>query len=153
MGGRSSRPGRADEVSALLAGLARDHLRMETLASRGADSLDFREVSVWGVRAALLAAFDAGRAAGRGGPGLAWNRDGRLIEVAVPGVEEAPPLDATSSAAPPPEFLRGVRVALEFLDARPTAHAFEVAAVLRGLLGETVAPPPKPARRRRATEG
>ena len=51
---------------ALLEDIAKRHLRMETLATRNSDGLDFREVSVWGVRAALEAAFAAGvEAAGR----------------------------------------------------------------------------------------
>jgi len=41
--------------------IAEDHLSIDTLETRNADSLDFHEVSVWNVKAALQAAFDAGR--------------------------------------------------------------------------------------------
>jgi len=40
--------------------LARDHLGVETLETRGRDHLDFHEVSVEGIRQALLAAYMAG---------------------------------------------------------------------------------------------
>jgi hypothetical protein len=44
----------------VLAGIAREHLLIPTLESRRADSLDFHNVAVWQVEAALKAAFDAG---------------------------------------------------------------------------------------------
>lgn len=47
----------------LLAGIAQKHLFIETLEERKSDSLDFHEVSVWGVKAALEAAYAAGLAA------------------------------------------------------------------------------------------
>ncbi len=43
--------------------IALDHLFIETLETRNSDRLDFHEVSVWGVRSALLAAYEAGRQA------------------------------------------------------------------------------------------
>ena len=49
----------------LLAGIAQKHLFIETLKERESDSLDFHEVSVWGIQAALEAAYDAGIAAAR----------------------------------------------------------------------------------------
>jgi len=50
----------------LLAGIARQHLLIPTLDTRRADSLDFHDVAVWQVEAALKAAFDAGqRSTGR----------------------------------------------------------------------------------------
>jgi hypothetical protein len=49
----------------LLAGIAHKHLFIETLEERKSDSLDFHEVSVWGVQAALEAAYAAGLAAAR----------------------------------------------------------------------------------------
>ncbi len=54
-----------DEIELLLESIALDHLFIETLQTRHRDSLDFHDVSVWGVKGALQAAFDAGlRAAG-----------------------------------------------------------------------------------------
>ena len=41
--------------------IAADHLFIDTLETRNADSLDFHEVSVWGIKSALQAAFDAAR--------------------------------------------------------------------------------------------
>jgi hypothetical protein len=41
--------------------IARQHLGLDTLETRNSDSLDFREVSVWGVRAVLEAAYALGR--------------------------------------------------------------------------------------------
>jgi hypothetical protein len=45
-----------------------DHLFIETLQTRHRDSLDFHDVSVWGVKSALQAAFDAGLRAAVGAP-------------------------------------------------------------------------------------
>jgi hypothetical protein len=41
--------------------IALDHLFIDTLETRHSDRLDFHEVSVWGIKSALLAAFDAGK--------------------------------------------------------------------------------------------
>ena len=43
--------------------IAAGHLGIETLVTRKSDSLDFHEVSVWSLKAALEAAFEAGRTA------------------------------------------------------------------------------------------
>ncbi|MHA6834126.1 DUF6900 domain-containing protein [Ralstonia pseudosolanacearum] len=48
-----------------LASIAAVHLLIETLETRKSDRLDFREVSVWSVRRALEAAFEAGVEHGR----------------------------------------------------------------------------------------
>ena len=47
----------------ILAAIAREHLFIPTLETRRADSLDFHDVAVWQVEAALKAAFDAGKKA------------------------------------------------------------------------------------------
>src|SRR5690349_6848040 len=44
----------------ILAGIARDLLLIPTLESRRSDRLDFHDVAVWQIEAALKAAFDAG---------------------------------------------------------------------------------------------
>ena len=41
--------------------IAKRELLIETLERRMRDSLDFHDVSVWGVEAALIAAYEAGR--------------------------------------------------------------------------------------------
>ena len=44
----------------LIESIARLHLDLETLDTRRADSLDFHELGVWQLRAALVAAYRAG---------------------------------------------------------------------------------------------
>ena len=41
--------------------IATDHFFIETLGTRNSDRLDFHDVSVWAVKAALQAAFEAGQ--------------------------------------------------------------------------------------------
>jgi hypothetical protein len=57
-----------DEIELLFESIALDHLFIETLQTRHRDSLDFHDVSVWGVKSALQAAFDAGLRAAGGAP-------------------------------------------------------------------------------------
>ena len=57
-----------DEVELLLESIALDHLFIETLVTQHSDRLDFHDVSVWGVKSALQAAFDAGLRAAGGAP-------------------------------------------------------------------------------------
>ena len=47
-------------IDTVLTDIAVKHLRIPSLAERRSDSLDFHCVSVWGIRDALQAAFDAG---------------------------------------------------------------------------------------------
>lgn len=47
----------------LLQRIATEHLFVETLEIRNCDRLDFYDVSVWGIRQALIDAFEAGRLA------------------------------------------------------------------------------------------
>lgn len=49
--------------ASLLEQIARQHLLVQTLQTQHADRLDFHEVSVWGIEAALQAAFAAGQQA------------------------------------------------------------------------------------------
>ena len=55
------------KIYLLLTQIALDHLFIETLATRNSDSLDFHEVSVWGVKSALMAAYEAGQQAAKSG--------------------------------------------------------------------------------------
>ena len=48
------------QLEQLLEQFAKQHLFIETLQTQHSDRLDFHEVSVWGVKAALEAAFEAG---------------------------------------------------------------------------------------------
>ena len=53
----------AQTLDALLTQIAQEHLFIDTLETRNSDSMDFHDVSVWGVKEALLAAYQAGLAA------------------------------------------------------------------------------------------
>jgi hypothetical protein len=44
----------------LLEQIAKQHLLIDTLETQSSDRLDFHDVSVWGVKAALEAAYEAG---------------------------------------------------------------------------------------------
>ena len=50
-------------LDALLTRIAQEHLFIDTLETQNSDSLDFHDVSVWGVKEALIAAYQAGLAA------------------------------------------------------------------------------------------
>ena len=50
---------------ALLMEIAARHFHLETLETRNSDGLDFHDVAVWSIRAALESAFAAGQAASR----------------------------------------------------------------------------------------
>jgi hypothetical protein len=52
-------------AASTLTAIAAQHLGLDTLETRKADSLDFRDVAVWQVRAALEAAYAAGLAAAK----------------------------------------------------------------------------------------
>lgn len=49
-----------ERIDRILTDIARTHLGCTTLATRHSDRLDFHELSVWQVKAALEAAFQAG---------------------------------------------------------------------------------------------
>ena len=72
-------------VDTIIADIARKHLRIETLVTRNSDSLDFHDVSVWGLRAALLCAFEAGRKAARVRPkaAVATGKIGTCYQAAI----------------------------------------------------------------------
>jgi hypothetical protein len=48
----------------LILEIATRHFFVETLETRNSDQLDFHDVAVWAMRAALKDAFEAGRIAG-----------------------------------------------------------------------------------------
>ena len=49
-----------DEMNKTLEDIANRELGVETLAVRNSDRLDFHDVAVWSLHAALKAAFEAG---------------------------------------------------------------------------------------------
>ena len=55
------------DIDRQLQQIALDHLFNDTLETRNSDRLDFHEVSVWGVKSALMAAYEAGRQAAKQG--------------------------------------------------------------------------------------
>ena len=60
------RPGKKEPtVDELLAAIAKATLHIDTLETRKSDSLDFHDVAVWSVKAALEAAYRAGLAAAK----------------------------------------------------------------------------------------
>lgn len=65
---------RACPVFRLLESLAAEHCLVRGLVSMGWDRLDFAEVGVGDLAAALRAAFDAGRAAGASASDASWRR-------------------------------------------------------------------------------
>jgi hypothetical protein len=48
------------KLNQLLEHIAQQHLFIDTLETQSSDRLDFHDVSVWGVKAALQAAYEAG---------------------------------------------------------------------------------------------
>jgi Family of unknown function (DUF6900) len=52
------------KVSQKLEAIARRHLHVATLETRNSDALDFHDLSVWQLRRALEAAYNAGFEAG-----------------------------------------------------------------------------------------
>ena len=47
-------------IDKVLEDIAKEHLRVPTLETRKSDSLDFHDLAVWQLRAALDAAYQAG---------------------------------------------------------------------------------------------
>lgn len=60
---QTTRRNTAQPLDALLTQIAQEHLFIDTLETRKSDSLDFHDVSVWAVKEALIAAYQAGLAA------------------------------------------------------------------------------------------
>ncbi len=48
------------KLNQLLEQIAQQHLFIDTLETQSSDRLDFHDVSVWGVKSALQAAYEAG---------------------------------------------------------------------------------------------
>lgn len=68
-------------IDSLLAAIAKEHLHLETLETRNSDSLDFHDVAVWGVKAALEAAYEAGKAAAKTKPDYENSKHQILIDL------------------------------------------------------------------------
>jgi hypothetical protein len=55
----------ATALEALMLDIAKRHFFVETLDTRNSDGLDFHDVAVWSIRAALNEAYSTGLAAAR----------------------------------------------------------------------------------------
>lgn len=60
-----------NQLNAILSEIAKKHLGIPTLETRKSDRLDFHDVAVWSLRAALAAAFESGAQSRSDAPGLA----------------------------------------------------------------------------------
>ncbi|WP_419798681.1 MAG: DUF6900 domain-containing protein [Terasakiella sp.] len=49
------------DIKLALSEIASNHLQIETLETRNSDSLDFHDVAVWSIKAALIEAFELGQ--------------------------------------------------------------------------------------------
>lgn len=58
-------PHHPKKIQSQLETIARDHLFIQTLQTQMSDRLDFHEVSVWTLKSALEAAYEAGCKAAR----------------------------------------------------------------------------------------
>lgn len=54
-----------NHLEQLLTQIAQQHLDIETLETRRSDRLDFHDLAVWSIKAALAAAYQAGVEQGR----------------------------------------------------------------------------------------
>jgi hypothetical protein len=61
---RRTKPDPNAQRDALILNIAQRQFHLETLETRNRDRLDFHDVAVWAIRAALEEAFEAGRRAG-----------------------------------------------------------------------------------------
>ena len=59
---------RQQPIDRVLEDIAREHLKVPTLETRRSDSLDFHDLAVWELRAALEAAYQAGLVAAKREP-------------------------------------------------------------------------------------
>lgn len=91
-------------IEAELVPIAYKHLGFVDLESQNWDGADFREVAVWNVKSALLAAYEAGRAAPREvGPGLIEGPTAAALLAAIQAlpVTKAPEFDGEEADGTP----------------------------------------------------
>jgi len=65
---KREQPQPTQPTTATLEQIAREKLGIATLETQRSDSIDFHEVAVWQLRAALEAAFEAGKATKESAP-------------------------------------------------------------------------------------
>ena len=66
-----------------LAEIAANHLHLETLETRDSDSLDFHDMAVWSIEAALEAAYEAGRQSRDPVPSKRRSKGGNVIALTI----------------------------------------------------------------------
>ena len=72
-----------DQRDTTLAEIAARHLHLETLETRNSDSLDFHDVAVWSIKAALEAAYKAGRQSRAPMPTRRRGKGGNVVALAI----------------------------------------------------------------------
>jgi hypothetical protein len=72
-----------DHRDKTLAEIAARHLNLETLETRNSDGLDFHDMAVWSIKAALEAAYEAGRQSREPVPPKARAKGGKVIALAI----------------------------------------------------------------------
>ena len=66
-----------------LAEIAAKHLFLETLETRNSDSVDFHDMAVWSIKAALEAAYEAGRQSRAPASPRRRDKGGKVIALAT----------------------------------------------------------------------
>ena len=66
-----------------LAEIAAKHLHLETLETRKSDSLDFHDMAVWSIKAALESAYEAGRQSRDPVPPKRRGKAGKVIALTI----------------------------------------------------------------------
>ena len=66
-----------------LAEIAAKHLHLETLETRKSDSLDFHDMAVWSIKAALEAAYEAGRQSRETVPPKRRGKGGKVVDLTI----------------------------------------------------------------------
>jgi hypothetical protein len=72
-----------DQRDTTLAEIAARHLHLETLEARNSDSLDFHDMAVWSIKAALEAAYEAGRQSPAPMPPKRRGRGGKVVALTI----------------------------------------------------------------------
>ena len=72
-----------DQRAKTLAKIASMHLHLETLETRNNDSLDFHDMAIWSVKAALEAAYEAGLQSRAPVPPKHRDKGGKVIALPI----------------------------------------------------------------------
>ncbi len=78
-----------DQRDRTLAEIASRHLHLETLETRNSDSLDFHDMAVWSIKAALEAAFEAGRQSREPVPPKRRGKGGNVVALTIKSLSKS----------------------------------------------------------------